>query len=95
MWAYDSGDQVWSSPALADGVVYVGNRDGALLALAASDGALLWRFRADDAIDATPAIADGVVYVGAYDGQFYRRRFASVCVGSGGRGAGLRHGLRG
>src|SRR6476659_9616383 len=41
-WTYTTGGPVWSSPAVAGGVVYVGSNDGRLYALRLSDGAVLW-----------------------------------------------------
>jgi glucose dehydrogenase len=41
-WSYTTGGKVYSSPAVANGVVYVGSIDGNVYALNASTGALLW-----------------------------------------------------
>ena len=40
----DIGDYVYSSPAVAKGVVYVGCLDGNVYALNASTGAKLWNY---------------------------------------------------
>lgn len=69
-WSYSTGSAIFSSPAVADGVVYVGTESGLLYALDAATGRRLWRFRLPGSIGATPAIADGVVYIGA-GGHFY------------------------
>src|SRR5271165_2119830 len=37
-WSYATGGNVWSSPAVANGVVYAGSSDGNLYALKASTG---------------------------------------------------------
>jgi outer membrane protein assembly factor BamB len=63
-----------SSPAVIDGVVYVGSFDGKLYAFdAAGCGAKhcrpLWTGRVGgDFINSSPAVADGVVYVASFDG---------------------------
>ena len=47
LWSYATGDLycVTSSPAVVNGVVYVGSRtDGNVYALNASTGALLWSY---------------------------------------------------
>ena len=44
LWKYATEDGVYSSPAVANGVVYVGSDDDNLYALNASTGALLWKY---------------------------------------------------
>jgi len=60
-----------SSPALANGVLYVGSSDKNLYALDASTGAERWSFPIGNLVLSSPAVADGVVYTGADDGIFY------------------------
>lgn len=62
---------IQSSPAVADGVVYVGARDGFLYAIGADDGKLHWRY--DHKVSwviTSPAVGDRVVYAGSSDGHF-------------------------
>ena len=73
--SFPTGGSVFSSPAAADGLVYLGSfvvgalPDNERVALSAATGARLWspwrRRRA------SPAVADGVVYVGSNDGNVY------------------------
>jgi outer membrane protein assembly factor BamB len=62
---------VFSSPAVANGVVYVGSVDGNVYALNASTGAKLWSFNAGDVVASSPAVANGVVYIGSFDNKVY------------------------
>jgi hypothetical protein len=62
---------VASSPAVADGIVYVGSLDGKVYALNATTGALVWNFTTGWEVFSSPAIASGVVYVGSEDGNVY------------------------
>jgi len=62
---YDSG-YPGSSPAVANGVVYVGSTGGNLYALNASTGATLWSSTAGF-WNPSPAIVDGVLYTVAGD----------------------------
>jgi outer membrane protein assembly factor BamB len=63
---------VYSSSAVANGVVYVGSSDGSVYALNASTGAKLWSYLTGlYPIRSSPAVANGVVYVGSYDGNVY------------------------
>ncbi len=43
-WRRELGDLVWATPALGDGVVYVGSDDDSLYALELATGAIRWRF---------------------------------------------------
>ena len=57
-----------SSPAVANGVVYIGSPDHRLYALDATTGKILWQYETGDTISfSSPAVANGVVYVGSDD----------------------------
>ena len=70
-WKVKTGGAVYSSPALADGVVYIGSNDGKVYAVDAETGATKWTFAARGRIASSPAISGGVVYVESYDSQLY------------------------
>ena len=75
-WSYTTGNKVFSSPAVAGGVVYVGSYDCNLYALSAATGALVWKFTTGNAavcyaVYSSPAVAGGVVYVASSDGTVY------------------------
>ena len=59
---------LYSSPAVVDGVVYVGSDDGNVYALNASSGAKLWNYTTGGDVYSSPAVVGGVVYVGS-DGR--------------------------
>jgi eukaryotic-like serine/threonine-protein kinase len=60
-----------SSPAVVEGRVFVGSRDGGLYALDARSGDRLWRATHRGSwVVGSPAAKDGTVYVGSSDGQF-------------------------
>jgi outer membrane protein assembly factor BamB len=86
-WRGATGDSIISSPAVADGVVYVGSNDGKLYAFAVSCGSggaictPIWTGATGGPVRSSPAVADGVVYVDSDDGKIYA--FAVSC-GSGG-----------
>jgi len=76
LWSYATGVPVATSPAVANGVVYVAAADALdrsydLYALNASTGAMLWSFQragspyADEGPFGSPAVANGVVYIGS------------------------------
>jgi len=60
-----------SSPAVANGVVYVGSGDYKVYALNARTGAKLWSYRTGSFVWSSPAVANGVVYIGSSDGKVY------------------------
>ena len=71
-WRYETGHNVFSSPAVVDGVVYVGSGDDYLYALDAASGQLRWRYQTGgSSVYSSPAVVDGVVYVGSEDGSVY------------------------
>ena len=71
LWCFAVGEPVLSSPALADGILYVGGWDFNVYALDAATGSERRRFATGDRVVASPAVADGLVYVGCYDGKVY------------------------
>lgn len=75
-WAFTTGDKVYSSPAVADGVVYVGSNDGNLHAINAADGQRRWSYPTGQPITSSPTVADGVVYVGCNDQGLHAVRVA-------------------
>lgn len=71
LWTFSTRARVESSPAIADGRVFIGSNDGRLYVLNLETGAKLWEFNAGSAISASPGIANGRVVVGAGDGRLY------------------------
>ena len=72
LWNATVMDSVVSSPALADGNVFVGCNDGAIYCHSASTGKLVWFFYQNKTeMLSSPAINDGYVYVGCNNGNLY------------------------
>ena len=71
IWKFRTESGVFSSPAVADGVVYFGSQDGHLYAVDIATGQERWRFRTESLVFSSPAVADGVVYFGSRDGHLY------------------------
>jgi outer membrane protein assembly factor BamB len=62
---------IQASPAVGDGRVYVGSRDGFLYAVDAATGKQLWRVDHQMSwVNTSPAFADGIVYAGSSDERF-------------------------
>ena len=77
VWTFktDVGNAAFvSSLAIADGVVYVGSKDGRLYALDAETGQEKWSFKTGSPVPSSPAVAGGVVYFGDIEGYVYAVR---------------------
>jgi PGF-CTERM protein len=83
VWNYTTGSEVYSSPAVANGTVYVGSSDSNVYALNASTGKLTWSFTTGDWVLSSPAVANGVVYVGSVDGNVYAIGSAAAATSQG------------
>jgi outer membrane protein assembly factor BamB len=73
-WTFPTGGMVRSSPAVVDGVVYVGSDDDNVYALNATTGRRLWYYPTGNLVESSPAVANGVVYVGNNAGTVYALR---------------------
>ena len=71
LWRFATGGIVYSSPAVANGIVYVGSEDKNLYAIDAVTGKEKWRFTTGDHVFASPTVADGSVYVRSEDKNLY------------------------
>jgi outer membrane protein assembly factor BamB len=71
VWNYTLSNNVHSSPALSEGMVYFGSFDRNVYALNMATGAKVWNYSTAGNVFSSPAIANGFVYVGSYDGNLY------------------------
>jgi eukaryotic-like serine/threonine-protein kinase len=70
-WVAATGDKVYSSPLVADGVVYIGSNDGHLYAFDAGTGARIWSYAAAGSVTSSPVLSGGVLYVGSDDSRLH------------------------
>ncbi|MDI2125651.1 serine/threonine-protein kinase [Yinghuangia seranimata] len=70
-WTYLTDGRVGSSPAVVNGVVYIGGGDHKVYALDAITGAKKWEYTTGLGVGASPVVANGVVYVGSSDANVY------------------------
>src|SRR5207248_2567845 len=62
-WTYTMGAYSVSSPAVANGVVYIGSADSNLYALNAKTGAKIWSFSGSPGpVNSSPTVVNGIVY---------------------------------
>jgi len=84
IWRTDLGERIRSTPAISNGMLFVGTVQGRLHALTLKDGARRWTFETEGtkldsakfgydrrSIQSSPAVANGIVYFGARDGWVY------------------------
>lgn len=70
-WTFTTGNTIPSSPAVVDGVVYVGNTDSELHAVNATDGSYIWNYTVGNQIETGPAVAGGRVFFSSYDDKIW------------------------
>jgi outer membrane protein assembly factor BamB len=73
LWSNGTGQNCYSSPAVAGGNVFIGSTDNAVYCFNASTGVRLWRTSTGNMIHSSPAvdIGAGRVYIGSMDHYLY------------------------
>jgi outer membrane protein assembly factor BamB len=79
LWAAETGGQVLSSAALANGILYIGSDDGKVHALDAASGRLAGTFATSGAVSGGVTVTGGTLLAGSADHQVHAFR-----VGPGG-----------
>ena len=59
----------WTTPAYANGVLYIGTNDYKLHAMDAENGNELWNYSTQQNVRSAPTVVDDVVYFGSNDGN--------------------------
>ena len=71
IWNFTTDGVIYSSPAVADGKVFIGSYDDKIYCLDVEDGAEIWNYLTGSNVASQPAIADGKVFVGSGDDYVY------------------------
>lgn len=71
LWTYKTAAPVKSSPAIAQGRVFVGSDDKSLHAIDLKTGKKVWSFATEGEIESSPLVLNHLVYVGSSDGGLY------------------------
>ncbi|MDR1385134.1 MAG: PQQ-binding-like beta-propeller repeat protein [Planctomycetaceae bacterium] len=69
-WQFLLKGSIYSTPALADGLVVVGSSDNEIIALDVNDGSKVWSLITKFPVTSDPVIVDGAVYVGLGKNEF-------------------------
>ncbi|MBM1154570.1 PQQ-binding-like beta-propeller repeat protein [archaeon] len=70
-WGERMSDHVYSSPAVAGNRIFVGTRDGFVVALDRKSGKVRWKSRIGGEVTSSIVVADGMVFAGCADGRLY------------------------
>ena len=74
-WSFKADGALWDGPAMADGILYFGDRSGNVYALDAATGQnKKWTIQVEGGVKMTPLVIDGVVYVGTEQNKMYALR---------------------
>jgi outer membrane protein assembly factor BamB len=62
MWSFPTSGLLYSSPAVADGLVFIASWDGNVYAIDEFSGARKWVFSSYQYVSSSPAVSNGLVY---------------------------------
>lgn len=71
LWKFRTDGQIFSSPIIKDGILYIGSNDRFMYAIDASTNKLLWKYATKGQIRSTPAVDEKTVYFAAFDSSVY------------------------
>jgi outer membrane protein assembly factor BamB/tRNA A-37 threonylcarbamoyl transferase component Bud32 len=71
LWKFACGDEVRSSPAIRDDLLYIGSYDKQLYCFDTSSGNVRWKWSTDGGVSSSPAVWDNLVVAGSEDGMIY------------------------
>ncbi len=71
LWITSLNEITTSSPAIVNGILYIGTGNGTIYALDTVDGSIIWDYVTGGAVKSSPAVVDGVVYVASDDQYLY------------------------
>ena len=67
LWEFACEDEIYSSPCVSDGVVYIGSYDHNLYAIDAKEGTFIWKHPTEDGISSSPYVWEELVLIGSED----------------------------
>ena len=71
-WEFETGDKIWSTPAIDGDTLYIGCFDKKLYAIDTTTGKEKWEpFETEGAITSTPLVYNNKIYVGSFDRHLY------------------------
>ncbi len=70
-WKFKTGGEVKSSPAIDEGLVFIGSSDGNVYAIDLKNGNQVWAYKTGGAVEATACVVKDLVFIGSSDGFLY------------------------
>jgi len=71
IWKFKTDGDIYSSPAVAESLVYVGSNDYFMYAVDQATGKFRWKFETGGAVHSSPIAVGDKLFFGSYDGNFY------------------------
>jgi len=71
LWRFRCEDEIRSSPAVHNGVAYIGAYDHNLYAISIENGKFLWKYATEGGIGSSPCVYEGRVFFGSADRLLY------------------------
>ena len=70
-WEFKTGNKIWATPLVDNGVVYIGSFDKKMYAIDAATGKVKWQFETEGPIINSPVLQDNILYFGTLNREFY------------------------
>ncbi|MBV4355582.1 outer membrane protein assembly factor BamB family protein [Pinibacter aurantiacus] len=70
-WRFQTKGKIFSTPVIANGVVYIGSEDSCLYAIDENNGKLRWKFSTKGKVNSSATVYNNRVFFGSYDGCYY------------------------
>jgi outer membrane protein assembly factor BamB len=70
-WKFHTDGKIFSSPAITNGVAFIGSEDKNLYAINIITGKPVWKFHTGGPVHSSPAVYNHTVYFNSNDGFFY------------------------
>lgn len=73
IWEFETGEQIWATPAINGDTLYIGTFNKKLYAIDAATGEEKWQqpFEAQGPIISNPLVEDGIIYISSFDRHIY------------------------
>ena len=71
VWTFQTGDKIWSTPVVKDGLAFFGSHDHNIYAVNLVDGTEEWRFPTGGVVAGKPLLFGDLVVVGSFDKWLY------------------------
>lgn len=68
---FSTGDKIWSTPSVSNGVAYFGSHDRKVYAVNLATGEEIWSFETEGVVAGTPLVVNGMVIAGSFDKNLY------------------------